>query len=184
MKSKNNAPIRFVVTFILLFVAFYYFNIFFNSITSHGGHYVPFIAEHLNYIEGVRWVLVQSTTALLRLLGYMVICNKDEVLIVGRNMIQVAYSCLGLGVISFFGAFVIAYPKPVKQKLIFLFTGIICIEVLNIIRLTLLALFWNRQKNQIIDHHTLFNIFIYIVIMTTLYFWVKSGTANKNHATN
>jgi exosortase/archaeosortase family protein len=74
---------------------------------------------------------------------------------------------------SFFTAFVIAYPKKLKRKLIFLITGLICIQVLNVFRFVLLAVLWNKKSKLILDHHTIFNIIIYIIITITLYFWVK-----------
>ena len=87
--------------------------------------------------------------------------------------IDVVYSCLGLGVMSFFSAFVIAYPKKLKPKLIFLASGILCIQLLNVIRFVLLALLWDKKSGMILDHHTIFNITIYLIIGISLYFWVK-----------
>lgn len=181
--SKNKEPIRFIITFVVLFLVFYYFNIFFFAVTLPGSsHYNAFLANHVDYINGLRWVLIKSSAGLLKLFGFTVVNNKYELLVAGRGMIQVVYTCLGLGVISFFSAFVIAYPKQLKAKIIFLILGILTIEFLNVIRLALLALYWNRQKNQVIDHHTIFNIFIYIVISVSLYFWVTSAKNNVNGA--
>lgn len=183
-KPGNKEPVRFIITFIVLFLLFYYFNIFYFAVTlPNSSHYNAFLATHFDYINGLRWLLIKSSAGILKLFGYVVVSNKYELLVAGRGMIQVVYTCLGLGVISFFAAFVIAYPKQLKAKLIFLFAGIFCIEFLNIIRLALLALYWNRQRNRIIDHHTIFNIFIYIVIAITLYFWVTSKK-NNLHGTN
>jgi exosortase/archaeosortase family protein len=106
-------------------------------------------------------------------MGFATITNQYELLVAGRGIIVLIYSCLGLGVISFFTAFVLAYPVKFRSKITFLIGGILGIEVLNIIRFVLLALFWNRNKNRIIDHHTIFNIIVYIIIAITLYFWVK-----------
>lgn len=82
---------------------------------------------------------------------------------------------------SFFIAFVIAYPKKLSSKLWFLISGLLGIQFLNIIRFVLLALFWSKKTNQVIDHHTIFNIIIYILIMICLYFWVKSKDRTINH---
>jgi exosortase/archaeosortase family protein len=121
-----------------------------------GRFYSPFLAVHLNYIDGLRLLLIGCA---VKILGW-------------------------LGVSSFFAAFVIAYPKPIKIKVIFLLTGIAGIEILNVIRFVLLVLFWNGHKNQIIDHHTLFNAFIYIVIACVLYFWVKTDHQTNPNAAN
>jgi len=178
--NKAHSPIRFVFIFIILFALFYYFNIFFFGITSPGSHYSPFLADHLNYIRGLRLVLLQSSGWVLNLLGFGAITNDYELLVAGHGTFQLVYSCLGLGVISFFAAFVLAYPKKRKRKLLFLLSGIIAIELLNIMRFVLLAIFWHKKDSHILDHHTVFNIFLYLVIAFSLYFWVKHDDESLN----
>jgi exosortase/archaeosortase family protein len=116
-------------------------------------------------------------------LGYSVIFNNYDLLVAGHGIIQVVYACLGLGIVSFFVAFIIAYPKPLKSKLIAIIVGVVVIEFLNIIRFAILALYGNNA-NQLIDHHTLFNIIMYIIICAGLYIWIKQDMAvpNKHEA--
>lgn len=183
--AKRNSPLRFALVFIVVFITFYYFNIGFFGITSPGRHYSPFLAEHLNYIKALRDLLIWCSAAILKCFGFIVLTNDYSLLVAGRGHIMLVYSCLGLGVMSFFGAFVIAYPKPLKAKAIFLIAGLLVIQILNIIRFVLLALFWNKQDQQIVDHHTIFNALIYILIGISLYFWVKAGIGTKTgHAKN
>jgi exosortase/archaeosortase family protein len=108
--------------------------------------------------------------------------GNNQLLVVGRGIIDLIYTCLGLGVMSFFAAFVIAYPKKLKPKLIFLIAGLFGIQVLNIIRLMLLALYWNKSRNRIIDHHIIFDVIIYIVIIFALYKWVNNKATNTDAA--
>jgi exosortase/archaeosortase family protein len=183
VNQTSISPFKFVFTFLFLFLLFYYFNILFFGITSPGSHYYPFLAEHLNYINGLRIFLLQSSAMVLGWFGFASVHNSTELLVAGKGTIVLVYSCLGLGLISFFSAFVIAYPKRLKQKMIFLIAGIIGIELLNIIRFVVLALFWNKKANRIIDHHTIFNIILYIIIMISLYCWVKQNDeAINKHA--
>ena len=169
------SPGKFVFRFLFLFLLFYYFNILFFGITNPGGHYNPFLANNLNYIQGLRWLLLSMSTQVLNWLGFSAIHNGTELLVAGKGAIILVYSCLGLGLMSFFAAFVIAYPKKTKQKLIFLTSGIVVIQLLNILRFVLLALFWNKNASRIVDHHTIFNIILYTIIMISLYFWVKQN---------
>ena len=169
----KESPIRFILVFLILFVVFYYFNIFFFGITSQGHHYYAFFDEHLNYIRLLRHILLRSSAQIIKWLGYTAITNDIELLVAGRGTIQLVYTCLGFGIMSFFTAFVIAYPKKLKPKLIFLITGILTIQILNIARFVLLALFWDKKTGKILDHHTIFNICIYIIIAISLYFWIK-----------
>ncbi|HTE00565.1 MAG TPA: hypothetical protein VK668_14825 [Mucilaginibacter sp.] len=176
MTLKNvgkESPLRFIIIFLGLFLILYYFNIFFFGVTSAGNHYNAFLAEHLNYIRGLRYILLHTSAQVLNWMGYTAITSEYEMLVVGHGIIQLVYSCLGLGVMSFFTAFVIAYPKKLKVKLLFLVSGIFIIQLLNVLRFILLALFWRKQSGVIVDHHTIFNIIIYIIIAISLYFWVK-----------
>ena len=173
-KFDKESPVRFVVVFLLLFAVFFYFNIFFFSITSYGIHYNAFIDEHLNYIRLLRHMLLDISAQIVNWFGYTAITNDLELLVVGHGTIQVVYSCLGLGIMSFFAAFVIAYPKDLKAKLIFLFGGILGIQTLNILRFVLLAIFWDKKRgDMILDHHTIFNIIIYVIIAVSIYFWIR-----------
>jgi exosortase/archaeosortase family protein len=171
--ENNSSPVKFVLVFIALFAVFYYFNIIYFGLTSPGNHYSAFLATHLNYIRGLRWGLLKSTGQVLSLLGFTAISNDYEILVPGHQVLVLVYSCLGLGVMSFFAAFVLAYPIKFKSKIIFLLSGLLGIQVLNVARLVLLALFWGSRENRVIDHHTIFNVILYTIISITLYFWVK-----------
>ncbi|RZA02781.1 MAG: hypothetical protein EOP47_05495 [Sphingobacteriaceae bacterium] len=170
-KSKYN-PIRFAVIFVTLFAGFYYFHIIFLGLTTPGNHYSPFLTEHLNYIQWLRNGLLFISKKILLGLGYTTITNHIDLLVAGRGHIALEYSCLGMGVMSFLAAFVIAYPKRIKEKVWFLTTGILVIQLLNIIRFIVLALYWKPNQNYLLDHHTIFNAVIYTIIMAGLYFWI------------
>lgn len=173
-RFDRESPVRFIAIFLILFAAFFYFNIFFFSITSHGGHYNAFLDEHFNYIRLLRHVLLGISAQIINWFGYTAITNDLELLVAGHGTIQVVYSCLGLGIMSFFAAFVIAYPQKLKAKLIFLLLGILGIQILNIFRFVLLAIFWDKKRGSIIlDHHTIFNIIIYVIIAISIYFWIR-----------
>jgi exosortase/archaeosortase family protein len=181
LKSK---AVKFSVTFVVLFLVFYYFNIGFFSITSPQSiHYNSFIADNFNYIRALRHLLLLSTAFVLRCAGFESVTNEFELLTAGRGGIRLVYSCLGLGLMSFFSAFVLAYPKPLKKKLLFLLSGLAVIQLLNVLRMTTVAIFGGSRAQHIIDHHIIFNGIIYIVIAIGLYFWV-TAEERKNHAKN
>src|SRR3569832_954515 len=167
------SPLWFVLLFLSLFVLFYYFNVLFFGFTSPGNHYNAFLDEHFNYIRLLRHFLLNATARILGWMGYVTITSDTELLVVGRGIIKLVYSCLGLGIMSFFAAFVIAFPKKIKSKIILFISGIAIFQLLNIIRFVVLALFWKSTRGIILDHHTIFNVLIYILIGISLYFWVK-----------
>jgi exosortase/archaeosortase family protein len=172
-RLDKDSPARFLLIFLSLFAVFYYFNILFFGITSPGNHYIAFFDQHLNYIRALRHFLLRAAAQVLGWFGYTAITSDTELLVVGRGVIKLVYSCLGLGIMSFFTAFVIAFPKKLKSKGIFLICGLVIFQALNILRFVVLALFWKGTKGLILDHHTIFNIIIYVLIGITIYFWVK-----------
>ncbi len=174
--TAQESPLKFVFSFILLFACFYYFNILFYKYTTPGVSYIAFLGDHLNYITGLRLLLLKITAQIVSWSGYAVITDQYNLLVAGHGIIRLDYSCLGLGVISFFAAFVLSYPRKWKSRIIFLIAGVLGIQLLNIIRFVLLAIFWDKKHKLILDHHTIFNIIIYIVIAIAIYFWVKSDT--------
>ena len=173
-------PLRFVITFIVLFALLYYFNIIFFGLTSTGNNYNAYLSQHLNYISGLRLILLKSSAFILNIFGFSAIFNEYELLVAGHGVLKLVYSCLGLGVMSFFAAFVIAYPAKWLNKLLFLAAGLAGIQLLNVARFVVLAIFWDKKNTHILDHHTVFNIFIYLVIAVSLYFWVKQDNALNN----
>jgi len=175
----KNSALRFALTFIGLFLVFYYFNILFFRATLPGEHHNAFLAEHFDYIKGLRWLLLWGTANLLKLLGFGVVFNNYELLVAGHAAITVVYTCLGLGVLSFLMAFIIAYPKPLKSKMVAVIVGMVIVELLNIVRFMLLALYGNHG---IIDHHTIFNIIIYVIISAGLYFWIRNDITDNKKA--
>lgn len=174
---------RFALKFVVLFGLLYLSYLGLLGLTSPGNRYSPFLAQYFNVVHWVRWLLLNSTKGLLTFLGYRTIINEYNLLVAGHNLLLLNYDCLGFGIMCFFSAFVIAYPKPLLKKIIFLVCGLLVIQSLNVLRLTWLALFWKKTSNPFADHHTIFNITIYILIAIALYFWVKSPNKNTN-ATN
>ena len=184
-KLLSDPSVKFTILFLAIFLIFYYFNIYyFAATTPTSRHYNPFLANNLDYIKGLRLILLDTSTYILNLLGFTAIHDNYIMLVSGHGSIQVVYKCLGLGVISFFAAFVIAYPKPLKAKIIFIITGIVLLQILNVIRFMLLAVFWTKANSTLIDHHTIFNFIIYLIVAISLYFWVKKPVNKKQHATN
>lgn len=177
---EKGSPLRFILLFLGLFLLLYFFNIFFFGITTPAGdHYNAFLAEHLDYISGLRHFLLGSTAKILNWFGYSSITDDTDILIAGHGRLKLIYSCLGLGIMSFLISFVIAYPTKLKAKLMFLIPALLIFQALNILRFVVLAIFWNKNEDtQIVDHHTIFNIIIYIIIAICLYFWVKRDDKN------
>lgn len=179
VNSNSKPELRFTIRFVLLFVLFYFFNLYYNGLMLPGGNYNSFLTQHFNYIQGLRNILLQASSAGLQLLGYPTKINDYSILAVGHNKINLAYDCLGLGVISFLAAFALTYPAQIKAKITLFILLTIGFQLLNILRFMFLVLYWKGAGNNPVNHHTVFNGVIYIIIAVILYFWIEKSTIKK-----
>ncbi|MGI4729323.1 MAG: exosortase Y, partial [Janthinobacterium lividum] len=177
--TKSKPAIGFTIRFLVLFIAFYTFNLFYNGLMLPGGNYNAYLAQHFNYVQGLRNILLNASAAGLQLLGYPTKINNYSLLAIGYNKINLAYDCLGFGVMSFLTAFLLTYPSKSKTKLKLFFILIFGFQLLNISRFMFLALFWKCEGIGRINHHTVFNAFIYVLLAVTLYFWIEKSTIKE-----
>lgn len=183
--NGNKAAILFVVKLLVLYLIFSQANVFMNGVVTEGGMYNAFLAKHLNYVQGVRTALIVPAVWVIKLFGFYAFHNQTDVLIVNGPYLQVNYDCIGLGVMSFLFAFVIAFPAKLKPKMRLLVFGLILIYVLNVLRIAglgiLLTIFKSQQEN-FVYHHEIFNVFLYICLFLLIYFWIKKNTATSNQS--
>lgn len=179
-KQADKKAIKFIVILFILYILFSQGNLFMFSIMSPTGRfYNPYIAEHFDYIQGLKTALIKPAVWIIKLVGFYAIHNEMDVLVINGPYLRINYSCLGLGVMSFLAAFVLAFPASWKSTFKMLFIGLITIYVLNILRIAglgiLFALF-QSQRNYFEYHHEIFNVIVYIIIFVMLYIWIKKNT--------
>ncbi|GAA4196992.1 hypothetical protein GCM10022289_03520 [Pedobacter jeongneungensis] len=178
-KQANKKAIKFVVALFILYILFSQGNLFMNSVMTPGSRfYNPFISEHLNYIQGLKSALIVPAVWIIKAFGFYAIYNEMDVMVVSGPYLRVNYSCLGLGVMSFLAAFVLAFPASWKSTLKMLVIGLITVYVLNVLRIAGLGVllgFFKSQRNNFTYHHEVFNIIVYICVFTMLYFWIKKS---------
>jgi len=182
-KNANKAAILFVVKLLFFYFLFSQGNIFMNSVVSEGGRfYNAFIANNLDYIQGLKTALIVPAVWIIKLFGFYAIHNEMDVMVVNGPYLRVNYDCLGIGVTSFLVAFVIAFPAKLKSKYKLLIVGILMIYILNVLRIAGLGVllgFFKSQRNNFTYHHEIFNILVYICIFILLYVWIKKNTGLK-----
>ncbi len=179
-KQANKKAIKFVVALFILYILFSQGNLFMNSVMMPGSRfYNPFISEHLNYVQGLKSALIVPAVWIIKAFGFYAIHNEMDVMVVSGPYLRVNYSCLGLGVMSFLAAFVLAFPASWKSTLKMLVIGLVAIYILNILRIAGLGVllgFFKSQRNNFTYHHEVFNIIVYICVFTMLYFWIKKSS--------
>ncbi len=169
--------LRFIISFLLLFTIVYGFNLAFIGVTAPGGIYLPWLQDHLNYIEHWRNFNIQATAFTLDALGYPVKITSFTLAVPGRGGFKLIYSCLGYGIMSFLFSYVMIFPKPWRSRIVVLVPGLLIIQILNLIRFLIISLYWRKMSFYTwIDHHLAFDIFIYLVVIMILYMWINSNT--------
>ena len=183
-RQADKKAIKFVIVLFVLYILFSQGNLFMNSVMSPGGRYYnAYIAEHFNYIQGLKTALIKPAVWVIKLFGFYAIYNDMDVMVVNGPYLRINYSCLGLGVMSFLAAFVLAFPASWKSTAKMLVIGIVSIYLLNICRIAGLGLlfgFFQSQRNYFEYHHEIFNVIVYIIIFIMLYIWIRKNTRPAN----
>lgn len=177
---SSNEGINFIIKLLLLFALFYVGSIGLIGITSPGGSgYSRFIDQHLNLIAWLRAAILHAANLVSNLLGTDSFVKEPFFLVSGSSgrRVQMVYSCIGYGIMSFWAAFVLAHAGAFKKKIIWLLAGLLIIFIINSCRvgIILVAIENNWNINRFADHHTTFNIVSYIFIFILIYFFTKSS---------
>jgi exosortase/archaeosortase family protein len=118
--------------------------------------------------------LIYPAQWLLNLIGYHTVISERTISIPGFRGIIIHAPCLGFNVFSLFIALIIAYPvrsKPL-EKVLFILSGIMIIQLLNILRISALVVL-NKYSFPITYHHELFNLVIYGFVFSAFYIWIN-----------
>lgn len=178
---KDKSFIGFVVKFLLLFCLFYYGTKAVIGLAAPGGLHSPFVEQYLDYISWIKYSLMSGVAFIMKIIGFSTYYEPDFVLrITNGAAIKIEMSCVGYGVYSFWAAYVLAGEGNWKKKLVWTVGGLICLWLINVIRIAFFL--WTIQLNKPmplgIDHHTWFNILAYGLIFGMIW-WKESGIRNK-----
>jgi len=105
--------------------------------------------------------------------------------LIGGSSIFIGYSCLGISVMWFFSAVILASKGRGKIKAAYILIGIFIIQLLNILRMSYLAWLLRDNPNSSLkeysffdsirfDHHDAFNILIYIIVFIMIILWFEN----------
>ena len=166
MFKKSNFNIFWFLCIYAFLALFFYAYI---GIISPGGKgYSPFLHSYLDFPAWLTYIICQGAKGLLKLMGYNVYQKAlNNVTIRGSRGINIIWACLGLKVLSFWTAFIVAHRATWQYKLKWVGIGVSAITLLNIFRIASIALanHYDWKAYQTIEPHFAFNVASYIVIL-------------------
>lgn len=181
-KLRNNVPLWFAVKFLLLFGVLYAANYVLTGLLIPGGYYSQWMDEHLDYVSALRNLVLHGGQLIVNMFGYETALSGYKLTVIGYGGVRMVYSCIGINILCFWVAFIIAFPNTIKSKIAYGIFGLTVITILNMIRVGALALIRTRHawRHANIDHHAIFNIVVYAFIFLMMMRMINNiGRRNK-----
>ena len=167
---KYKAVIKFILTFLLVYVFFSVLYGFYLDV-SDGSKFYPDYVTH---------IVAKQTESLLNTFGYnaQVLPHPNEpsmkVILNGKYIARVIEGCNAVSVIILFMAFIVAFSGKLKTTLLFILSGSVLIYAANLLRITLFVIaLYHYPKWQDVLHGTIFPAVIYGFVFLLWIFWVN-----------
>ena len=174
---------------IKLMVFFFVLDTFFVlmiGITSNGGDFhSEFITKHLNLVKWTENFLLHAGGIFTMLFNHSYAIEGKRLVLDNGSAVILGYSCIGFSVMSFYAAFIFAFPQQIKKKIYYFFGGLAVIVLLNIIRIGGLAMVYSSRTYQevvTIDHHDIFNFIVYVVVFIIFFKFTKSSGVSHQYS--
>jgi exosortase/archaeosortase family protein len=180
--SGKKGFVVFLVKFIGIFLLLYYGSLGVVGITAPGGGYhSEFVSEYLDFVKGIQTSLILGAHYLLYFFGIDTSWTDEyRFFVVGGKAVIVYYGCAGLGVMSFWIAFILAGTTGAYRKFLWLIGGLLLLWFINVCRIALFLMAVNNGWPMPfgVDHHTWFNIVAYGAIFILILFHERSAYSN------
>jgi len=123
--------------------------------------------------EGFTNFLTHSCKIFLNILGYDVEILGKTIRITGSSGVYLDKGCLARNLMGLYAGFIIAYPGKITKKLWFVPLGLVIINILNIFRLSGLAILSECCPEKVeFNHHYVFKIVVFAFTLFLWYLWV------------
>ena len=174
---QRNILENFFLKFGIYFFLLYYITKLIIGLSVKGGYYIEFVHNNLDYISLLRKYLLIGSKTVCELFNFKTFIEGRYVLKNDNGFgVRLVYSCLGYGIISFWIAFVMANRGSIKKKIGWMFLGVLIVYCLNVLRISLLLISITESYKLPfgINHHSFFNIIVYIFIICLVFLYDKN----------
>ena len=170
----NKKLLLYCIKFLAAYCILYYGSQAIIGLSAPERRYSQFVHDYLDYPSLLRKALLKCSQLFLEMMGYQTdMPDEYKIRMVGGRGVRIVYSCLGIGLFSFWTAFMLANETTNKKKIFFILGGLLFIFLINVARIVLLFITSNKgQKIPFgIEHHTLFTVASYgLIILLILFF--------------
>ncbi len=177
------SPLSFLIRFVLSFLVLYLTGKVLIGIAAPGGKlYIPFFDQTFNPIQQYTNALRNGTLQILKIFKVEGYAYNSSSIKTSMVTINIGYSCLGIGIISFWQAFVTAHQQKLQQLIKWALLGTFILYLLNVIRISMLIIgthlhFIRWTKFDIENHHLIYNIITYVLVTIACVFFNKKYKA-------
>ncbi len=171
--TRLKQPILFfLIKFLLFFYILYYLYLGYVAVSDARGVYHWHIPTDFDLIYILRNALKYPVSWIMELSGHPAFLSLRGVHLKEGGTIFISFSCLGIKVMLVYISMILAYPG--KRKLLFLFSGLFMIHMLNVSRMVaLLFMLLHHERNKAYIAHDIFNYGAYVIILLFLYLYIK-----------
>jgi len=175
-ESKWHFLIRFSIVFIFLYAIFS----FFIAVAMPGGIIEnEFLFKHCNVIQLYTDFIIHSVIKTLDFFEIPAWRNGNINIKTSYGGVNIIYACLAIGINCVWLAYVIAIKNKLSKKLLWISIGTCSLFILNITRISLILYVQKISATQLelinMDHHTLFDIACYLVLILLGWIYYKSS---------
>ena len=97
-----------------------------------------------------------------------------------ERILSIADVCNGLEVMVLYAGLILCLPSTVKRKLVFILCGVVCIELLNLLRCAALAKIYLTHPEYLdFSHHYLFTFLVYAFIFWLWFLFTRNIVFTK-----
>jgi len=182
--AVKNSAYFFTLTYALKVVSLYFLlsyaiDAYIALVDPNGRYDFSDTLGKVNFIALLRDSLLYPSEWLLKLFGYCTFITTLRVGIMDSGGVQLVYGCLGIKAFITLTALVTCFPAKAKNKFMFLLAALPVMHLLNIIRITILAVLNKFSYTLSLEHHDVYNTIIYAYIAASFYIFTEYFSERK-----
>jgi len=136
----------------------------------------------VNLIQVLRDSILLPSSMLLKFFGYQIQVSEANIAILGTGGVDMNYGCLGFESWAALACLLFSYSDGtlLKNKLNYFIACVVLMQILNILRITLVAVASNVSITLANYHHDAYNLMIYGFIVFCFYYWIEKANGKTS----